>query len=196
MDVELESLCLETIFGALPRAVRSGKLFVNASATLLRHPIFLNPRNLTAINKSHPDVVLEISEKEVVGDWGTFRAILEIVRKANFKIAIDDAIPATGARDDLEPQARLHQDRRLLVHHLETTPSSGRSSRARLHRPPHPGPSSPRGSSEEEDTPARLGIEYGRALLGGRRSRPPRAGATALPSAGRNELRVEVESPE
>ena len=91
MDVELESLCLETIFSGLPRAVLSRQLFVNASATLLRHPIFLNDRNLSAINKSHPDVVIEISEKEVVGDYSTFRDILEIVRKAKFKIAIDDA---------------------------------------------------------------------------------------------------------
>jgi EAL domain-containing protein (putative c-di-GMP-specific phosphodiesterase class I)/GGDEF domain-containing protein len=91
MDVELESLCLETIFARLPRAVLARRLFVNASATLLRHPIFLNPRNLTAIGKSHPDVVLEISEKEVVGDYSSFRDILEIVRKAKFRIAIDDA---------------------------------------------------------------------------------------------------------
>ena len=91
MDVELESLCLETIFGRLPRAVAASRLFVNASATLLRHPIFLNARNLTAINKSHPDVVIEISEKEVVGDYSTFRSILDVVRGAGLKIAIDDA---------------------------------------------------------------------------------------------------------
>ena len=91
MDVELESLCLETIFGKLPRAVAASRLFVNASATLLRHPIFLNARNLTAINKSHPDVVIEISEKEVVGDYSTFRSILDVLRGAGLKIAIDDA---------------------------------------------------------------------------------------------------------
>ena len=91
MDVELESLCLETIFGRLPRAVAASRLFVNASATLLRHPIFLNARNLDAINKSHPDVVIEISEKEVVGDYATFRNILDVLRGAKLKIAIDDA---------------------------------------------------------------------------------------------------------
>jgi EAL domain-containing protein (putative c-di-GMP-specific phosphodiesterase class I) len=91
MDVELESLCLETIFARLPRAVAASRLFVNASATLLRHPIFLNARNLDAINKSHPDVVIEISEKEVVGDYSTFRDILDVLRGAKLKIAIDDA---------------------------------------------------------------------------------------------------------
>jgi EAL domain-containing protein (putative c-di-GMP-specific phosphodiesterase class I)/GGDEF domain-containing protein len=91
MDVEVESLCLEKIFGKLPRAVSARRLFVNASATLLRHPVFLNARNLSAINKSHPDVVIEISEKEVVGDYPSFRDILDVVRGAGLKIAIDDA---------------------------------------------------------------------------------------------------------
>ena len=91
LGVELESLCLEIVFSKLPAAVAARRLFVNATSTLLRHPVFLNPRNLIAINRSHPDVVIEISEKEVVGDYTTFRDTLETVRKANLKIAIDDA---------------------------------------------------------------------------------------------------------
>ena len=91
LHVELENLCLETIFSKLPRAVSARRLFVNASATLLRHPVFLNSRNLTAINRSHSDVVIEISEKEVVGDYTTFRNTLDTLRRASLKIAIDDA---------------------------------------------------------------------------------------------------------
>src|SRR4029453_7182552 len=53
MDVELETLCLATIFANLPRAVGDRRLFVNASAMLLRHPIFLDERNLAGINRSH-----------------------------------------------------------------------------------------------------------------------------------------------
>ncbi|HEV8231065.1 MAG TPA: EAL domain-containing protein, partial [Thermoanaerobaculia bacterium] len=90
MDVELETLCLETIFGALPRGVGSKILFVNASSTLLRHPVFLDERNLAAINRSHKDVVIEISEKEMV-DYSSFGDILSTVRGAGLKIAIDDA---------------------------------------------------------------------------------------------------------
>ncbi len=90
MDVELETLCLETIFGALPRGVGSRRLFVNASSMLLRHPVFLDERNLTAINRSHNDVVIEISEKEMV-DYSSFGDILTAVRGAGMKIAIDDA---------------------------------------------------------------------------------------------------------
>jgi EAL domain-containing protein (putative c-di-GMP-specific phosphodiesterase class I) len=91
MDVELETLCLETIFSNLPRAVGERRLFVNASAMLLRHPVFLDERNLASINRSHADVVVEISEKEMVRDYDAFREVLELVRRAHMKIAIDDA---------------------------------------------------------------------------------------------------------
>ncbi|HWZ87071.1 MAG TPA: EAL domain-containing protein [Thermoanaerobaculia bacterium] len=91
MDVELETLCLETIFANLPRAVSERRLFVNASAMLLRHPVFLDERNLAAINRSHDDVVVEISEKEMVRDYDSFQEVLSLVRGAKMKIAIDDA---------------------------------------------------------------------------------------------------------
>ncbi len=91
MDVELETLCLETIFANLPRPVGERRLFVNASAMLLRHPVFLDERNLAAINRSHADVVVEISEKEMVRDYDSFQEVLSLVRRANLKIAIDDA---------------------------------------------------------------------------------------------------------
>lgn len=91
MAVELETLCLETIFSKLPRAISGRRLFVNASATLLRHPVFLDERNLTAINRSHADVVVEISEKEMVGDYSAFLETLATIRGAGLKIAIDDA---------------------------------------------------------------------------------------------------------
>jgi EAL domain-containing protein (putative c-di-GMP-specific phosphodiesterase class I) len=58
---------------------------------LLRHPVFLDERNLAAINRSHADVVVEISEKEMVRDYDAFREVLELVRRAHMKIAIDDA---------------------------------------------------------------------------------------------------------
>ncbi len=91
MDVELETLCLETIFASLPKAVGERRLFVNASAMLLRHPVFLDARNLASINRSHGDVVVEISEKEMVRDYDSFQDVLGQVRKAKMKIAIDDA---------------------------------------------------------------------------------------------------------
>ncbi|MEP6994383.1 MAG: GGDEF domain-containing phosphodiesterase [Acidobacteriota bacterium] len=91
MNVELETLCLELIFANLPRAVGERMLFVNASAMLLRHPVFLDERNLAEINRSHGNVVIEISEKEMVQDYSAFQEVLQLVRRANMKIAIDDA---------------------------------------------------------------------------------------------------------
>jgi EAL domain-containing protein (putative c-di-GMP-specific phosphodiesterase class I) len=91
MGVELENACLETIFARLPRAVRTKRLFVNASARLLTHSVFLDDRNLNEIRRAHPDVVMEVSEKEVVEDYASFREVLGHLREAGFRVAIDDA---------------------------------------------------------------------------------------------------------
>ncbi|MFI5181424.1 MAG: EAL domain-containing protein [Thermoanaerobaculia bacterium] len=91
MLLELENLCLETIFSALPRAVRSSVLFVNASARLLTHPVFLDERNLVEMQRAHPATVIEVSEKEIVWNYPAFREVLERLRGAGFRFAIDDA---------------------------------------------------------------------------------------------------------
>jgi EAL domain-containing protein (putative c-di-GMP-specific phosphodiesterase class I) len=123
MSVELETLCLDTIFRKIPRAVNSGRLFVNASSRLLRHPIFLDDRNLKAINRSHADVVVEISEKEMVGDYATFAEIVRTIRAAQLKIAIDDA---GSGYSGLETILNLRPDyikvADSLVSHLEEDP--------------------------------------------------------------------------
>jgi EAL domain-containing protein (putative c-di-GMP-specific phosphodiesterase class I) len=91
MTLELESLCLETIFAKVPRAVAGKKLFVNASPRLLGHSVFLDERNLQSMRKAHPHVVVEISEKQVVHDYPAFRETLDRLRMAGLQIAIDDA---------------------------------------------------------------------------------------------------------
>jgi EAL domain-containing protein (putative c-di-GMP-specific phosphodiesterase class I) len=91
LALELESLCMETIFRKLPRATQARKLFVNASPRLLTHPVFLDERNLNEISRAHPHVVIEVSEKEVVGDYPAFRGVLDRLRANGLQIAIDDA---------------------------------------------------------------------------------------------------------
>jgi EAL domain-containing protein (putative c-di-GMP-specific phosphodiesterase class I) len=91
LALELESLCMETIFRKLPRATQARKLFVNASPRLLTHPVFLDERNLNEIRRAHPHVVIEVSEKEVVGDYPAFRGVLDRLRGNGLQIAIDDA---------------------------------------------------------------------------------------------------------
>ena len=171
MEVELETLCLETIFRGLPRAIGTRRLFVNASCTLLRHPVFLDERNLTAINRSHGDVVIEISEKEMV-DYSSFGDILATVRGAGLKIAIDDA---GSGYSGLEAILNLRPDyikvADSLVRRLETDPikreiitslaSIGRRIEATLVA---------EGIEREEEREAliELGVEYGQGFLLGR----------------------------
>jgi EAL domain-containing protein (putative c-di-GMP-specific phosphodiesterase class I)/GGDEF domain-containing protein len=171
MEVELETLCLETIFRGLPRGIGTRRLFVNASSTLLRHPVFLDERNLTAINRSHGDVVIEISEKEMV-DYSSFGDILAAVRGAGLKIAIDDA---GSGYSGLEAILNLRPDyikvADSLVRRLETDPikreiitslaSIGRRIEATLVA---------EGIEREEEREAliELGVEYGQGFLLGR----------------------------
>lgn len=91
LELELESLCLERIFERLPRALAGCTLFVNASARLLSHAFFLDERNLEKLRAAHDDIVLEISEKEVVWDYASFRETLDLLREHGFEVAIDDA---------------------------------------------------------------------------------------------------------
>jgi EAL domain-containing protein (putative c-di-GMP-specific phosphodiesterase class I) len=91
LELEFDNLCLETIFEGIPSAVRGKKLFVNASSKLLAHSVFLDERNLSRIQRAHPRVVMEISEKEVVLDYAAFREVLERLRSSGLQIAIDDA---------------------------------------------------------------------------------------------------------
>ncbi|HEY6066291.1 MAG TPA: EAL domain-containing protein [Thermoanaerobaculia bacterium] len=171
MEVELETLCLETIFRGLPRGIGSRRLFVNASSTLLRHPVFLDQRNLAAINRSHQDVVIEISEKEMV-DYSSFGDILSAVRGAGLKIAIDDA---GSGYSGLEAILNLRPDyikvADSLVRRLENDPikreiitslaAIGRRIDATLVA---------EGIEREEEREAliALGVEYGQGFLLGR----------------------------
>ena len=171
MAVELETLCLETIFRGIPRGVEARRLFVNASSTLLRHPVFLDSRNLAGINRSHSDVVIEISEKEMV-DYSSFGDILTTVRGAGLKIAIDDA---GSGYSGLEAILNLRPDyikvADSLVRRLENDPikreiisslaSIGRRIDATVVA---------EGIEREEERKAliALGIEYGQGFLLGR----------------------------
>jgi EAL domain-containing protein (putative c-di-GMP-specific phosphodiesterase class I)/GGDEF domain-containing protein len=171
MEVELETLCLETIFRGLPRGIGSKRLFVNASSTLLRHPVFLDQRNLTAINRSHGDVVIEISEKEMV-DYSSFGDILSTVRGAGLKIAIDDA---GSGYSGLEAILNLRPDyikiADSLVRRIENDPikreiitglaAIGRRIEASL-------VAEGIERQEERDALITLGVEYGQGFLLGR----------------------------
>jgi EAL domain-containing protein (putative c-di-GMP-specific phosphodiesterase class I) len=53
--------------------------------------VFLDDRNLAEMGRMHGDVVLELSEKEVVFNYPAFREVVGRLRAAGFGFAIDDA---------------------------------------------------------------------------------------------------------
>ena len=182
LELEFDNLCLETIFGGVPAAVRGKKLFVNASSKLLAHSVFLDERNLTRIQRAHPSVVMEISEKEVVLDYAAFREVLDRLRSAGLQIAIDDAGSGYSGLESilqLRPEYikvngsivhRLHQDtiKREIITALA---SLGRQINASLVA---------EGIEEQEelDSLLALGVGYGQGFLLGRPRR--RMAAAAL----------------
>jgi EAL domain-containing protein (putative c-di-GMP-specific phosphodiesterase class I) len=123
LELELENLCLETIFAHLPNAVKAAKLFVNASSKFLAHSVFLDDRNLASIKRAHTQVVMEISEKEGIWDYPTFREVLARLRSAGLQIAIDDAGSGySGLESILQMRPEYIKVANSIVHslHLET----------------------------------------------------------------------------
>ena len=123
LELELENLCLETIFGHLPNAVKEAKLFVNASSKFLAHSVFLDDRNLAHIKRCHPQVVIEISEKEGIWDYAIFREVLVRLRSSGLQIAIDDAGSGySGLESILQMRPEYIKIANSIVHslHLET----------------------------------------------------------------------------
>jgi EAL domain-containing protein (putative c-di-GMP-specific phosphodiesterase class I) len=181
MSIELETLCLETVFQTLPRGVEGRRLFVNATSTLLRHPVFLDDRNLKSINRSHPDVVVEISEREIVGDYSSFFGILERLRSCGLRIALDDA---GSGYSGLEAILHLKPDyikvADSLVRRLEADPikqeiitsltAIGRRLGATLIAEGIE-------RTEERDALVALGVPYGQGYLLGRPAFTPKAAA-------------------
>ena len=174
LSLELESLCLETIFGDVSSVLRRGVLFVNASARLLTHSVFLDERNLAEIRRAHPSIVLEVSEKEIVLNYSTFREVLQRLRGAGFRIAIDDAGSGySGLESVLQIRPEFIKVASSLVHNLHVDrikreiilalASVGRQIGASLVA---------EGIEQEEDLRVlvELGIPYGQGFLLGRPS--------------------------
>ncbi len=123
LEIELETLCVERIFEMLPRAARDKTVFVNASSRLLAHSAFLDERNLSALRRIHRDIVVEISEKEVVWDYAAFRDVLDRIRQRGLEIAIDDAGSGySGLESILQIRPRYIKVAETIVRGLENDP--------------------------------------------------------------------------
>ena len=103
--------------------MKGAKLFVNASSRFLAHSVFLDDRNLASIKRSHSQVVMEISEKEGIWDYPTFREVLARLRASGLQIAIDDAGSGySGLESILQMRPEYIKIANSIVHslHLET----------------------------------------------------------------------------
>ncbi len=189
LSLELENLCLETIFDAVSSASRRSVLFVNASARLLTHSVFLDERNLVEMRRAHPSIVLEISEKEIVLSYSAFREVLERLRSAGFRIAIDDAGSGySGLESVLQIRPEYLKVASSLVHNihadrikreiLSALASVGSQIGASLVA---------EGIEQQEDLDAlvALGVPYGQGYLLGRPAARIPSPRRPAPAAGR-----------
>lgn len=197
MQLELENLCLETVFSNLPRAAQHGLLFVNASARLVTHPVFLDDRNLAEMRRVHPQIVIELSEKEIVGDYADFREVLERLRASGLRLAIDDAGSGySGLESILQLRPEFIKVANSIVYnlHLDTIKREIISALASLSRQIN-APLIAEGieTPEELKSLTSLGVPYGQGFLIGRPSR--RIGsAPAVPREDTRSSRVEVKA--
>jgi hypothetical protein len=170
---------------------RRGRGSRPGAASRYREPGALGAFRLGSRGSAPGGVVIEISEKEVVGDYPSFRDILDTLRGARLKIAIDDA---GSGYSGLETILYLRPDyikvADSLVRNLETDPikreiiaslaSIGRRIQATLIA---------EGIEREEERRALLAleIEYGQGFLLGRPSfqvLPRRKNGSLPPSPG------------
>jgi EAL domain-containing protein (putative c-di-GMP-specific phosphodiesterase class I) len=91
---ELDSLCRRLALERASTLPRGKKLFLNCLPTAIRDPSFRNDELRKILEKLQlppGDLVLEISEKESIGNFAIFREMRDAYRELGVQIAIDDA---------------------------------------------------------------------------------------------------------
>jgi EAL domain-containing protein (putative c-di-GMP-specific phosphodiesterase class I) len=91
---ELDSLCRHMALERASTLPRGKKLFLNCLPTAIRDPSFRNEglrKILEKLQLPPGDLVLEISEKESIGNFAMFREMRDAYRELGVQIAIDDA---------------------------------------------------------------------------------------------------------
>ncbi|KIL43259.1 EAL domain-containing protein [Jeotgalibacillus campisalis] len=92
----LRNLSLERYESELKQsdAYDGGLIFLNIQPQILEDPSYRSGHTLDLLNKYNlsPDqIVLELTEKETVADYGQFVRTIENYRQQGFRIAVDDA---------------------------------------------------------------------------------------------------------
>lgn len=87
---ELESLCIQNVRPWLSDVCQRGLLFFNVESHFIQQLHYRGTGVFESFFSCHPQVVIEVTERSAIRDYGMFRRALNQLQSMGFKIAIDD----------------------------------------------------------------------------------------------------------
>jgi EAL domain-containing protein (putative c-di-GMP-specific phosphodiesterase class I)/DNA-binding response OmpR family regulator len=112
---ELEALCIENVMPFLKDVCARGLLFFNLESHFIQQLQHRGTDIFEPFFRCNQQVVIEVTERSAIRDYGTFRRTLHELKKMGFKIAIDDCGSGYAT---LEAVAELQPDYLKVGHSL------------------------------------------------------------------------------
>ena len=112
---ELERLCIENVQPYLREITQRGLLFFNLESHFIQQLQQRGTQVFDPIIDHRKSIVIEITERSAIRDYGTFRHTLQNLKTMGFKIAIDDCGSGYAS---LEAVAELQPDYLKVGHSL------------------------------------------------------------------------------
>lgn len=112
---ELEALCIENVAPVLDSLCSRGLLFFNLESRFIQQIEARGTTVLEALRACHGGVVIEVTERSAIRDFGNFRQTLSQIRQLGFKVAVDDCGSGYAS---LEAVAELKPDYMKVGHGL------------------------------------------------------------------------------
>lgn len=114
---ELESLCIDNMAPWLNEVCQRGFLFFNVESHFIQQLHYRGTGVFESFFSCHRQVVIEVTERSAIRDYGMFRRALHQLKSMGFKIAIDDCGSGYAT---LEAVAELKPDYLKVGHSLLT----------------------------------------------------------------------------
>lgn len=112
---DLEALCIQNVEPWIGEICERGQLFFNLESLFIQQLQQRGSEVFETFFKSHRNVVIEVTERGAIHDYGTFRRTLHQLKSLGFKIAIDDCGSGYAT---LEAVAELQPDYLKVGHGL------------------------------------------------------------------------------
>lgn len=112
---ELETLCIENLHPYLTPVCARGLLFLNLESHFIQQLEARGTDVLEPLLSCGQSVVIEVTERSAIRDYGNFRRTLLQLKKMGFRIAVDDCGSGYAT---LEAVAELHPDYLKVGHSL------------------------------------------------------------------------------